>query len=81
MRPLTQAEKRILELVGQGLSSVEIGFNLGMSKHTVETHRKSLLLKFDAKNAAELVKKAMKSKLMSAGKETESKPNHYEDDL
>ena len=66
MKALTQTEKRILDLVGCGLSSAQIGLSLDMSAHTVETHRKNLLLKFDAKNAAELVKKAIHSNLMSS---------------
>ena len=65
MKPLTQTEKRILGLVGQGLSSAKIAFRLDISSHTVETHRKSLLSKFDAKNAAEMIRKAMLSSAMS----------------
>ena len=70
MKALTQTEKRILDLVGRGLSSVQIGFNLDISAHTVETHRKNLLMKFDARNAAELVKKAIHLKELSSGSET-----------
>ena len=65
MKPLTQTEKRILDLVGQGMSSAKIAFTLDISSHTVETHRKSLLLKLDAKNSAEMVRKAMLASVMS----------------
>ena len=62
MKPLTQTEKRVLDLVGQGLSSIQIAMALDISAGTVESHRKNLLLKIDAKNTAELVKKAIQSK-------------------
>lgn len=69
MKPLTHTEKRILDLVGQGLSSAQIAIILDISASTVESHRKNLLLKFDAKNAAELVKKAIHSNLLSSDSE------------
>ena len=61
MKSLTTQEKKIMELIGQGYSSIQIGYALNISSHTVETHRKTLLLKFDAKNTAELVRKALES--------------------
>ena len=65
MKTLTSQEVKILELIGQGFSSVQIGKVLGISSHTVETHRKNLLLKFDAKNAAELIRKAIQKRLLN----------------
>lgn len=59
MKPLTQTEKRILDLVGQGMSSVQIAFALDISEHTVESHRRNMLSKFGAKNSAEMMKKAI----------------------
>jgi DNA-binding CsgD family transcriptional regulator len=83
MRPLTETEKRILDLVGQGMSSVQIASILDISASTVESHRKNLLLKFDAKNTAQLVKKAIQSKLLNiyqADDETPINPKRNEDE-
>ena len=65
MKSLTSQEKKILELIGQGNSSARIASALQISTHTVESHRKSLLAKFDAKNGAELVRKAIQVKALS----------------
>ena len=65
MKPLTPQENKVLQLVGQGHSSVEIAYALQISTNTVQSHRKSLLAKFAAKNTAELVKKAIQTKLIS----------------
>ena len=59
MKPITATEKRILDLVGQGMSSVQIAQTLDVSAHTVESHRRTLLTKFGAKNSAEMMKKAV----------------------
>jgi DNA-binding CsgD family transcriptional regulator len=59
MKHLTDREKKILELIGQGLSSGQIAYVLHISAHTVDSHRKNLLLKFEAKNSAELVRKSL----------------------
>jgi DNA-binding NarL/FixJ family response regulator len=58
MKPVTPQEKRILELIAQGLTTKDIAGLLEISFHTVQVYRKSLLRKFDANNAAELTKKA-----------------------
>ncbi len=72
MKTLTTQEKRILRLIGEGHSTSRIADTLQISSHTVETHRKSLLSKFDARNAPELVKKAIHSKLLSSESESNS---------
>lgn len=56
---ISPKEKDILELMAEGLTSHEIAEKISASYHTVETHRKNLLIKFDAKNASVLIKKAM----------------------
>ena len=61
MKPVTPQEKSILELIGQGFSTRKIALVLKISFHTVQTHRRSLLKKFDAGNSAELVRKALES--------------------
>ena len=65
MKKLTPKEQEILELIGKGYSSNQIAFVQQISQHTVETHRKSLLAKFNAKNAAELVVKAIQNKSLN----------------
>ena len=59
MKSITPQEKSILELISQGLSTRKIANVLNISFHTVQSHRRSLLKKYDANNSAELVKKAL----------------------
>jgi len=61
MKPLSRQEKSILELIGQGYSTRKIAHALEISFHTVQSHRRALLIKFDAINSAELVRKALES--------------------
>ena len=58
MKPITFRERDILKLIAQGMSTRQIAEALHISFHTVQTHRKSLLKKYDAANSAELVSKA-----------------------
>jgi len=55
---LTRREKQILKLIAEGFSSKIIAHQLHISIHTVETHRRHLLGKLNAKNSMELVKRA-----------------------
>jgi two-component system nitrate/nitrite response regulator NarL len=61
MKPITPQEKSILELIGQGLSTRKIAQVLKISFHTVQSHRRSLLNKFDAANSAELIRKTIEA--------------------
>ncbi len=61
MNTVTPKEKEVLALLAQGLSSKEIANKLSISFHTVESHRKNLRFKFDAKNSSELIMKAVVS--------------------
>ena len=56
---LTRREKEVLELIANGLTNVEIAKQLFIGVTTVDTHRKNLLAKFDAKNIASLIKQAV----------------------
>lgn len=58
---ITKREKEILNLICDGLTNIEIAEKLFISLPTVNTHRKSLLSKFEAKNVASLVKLAMET--------------------
>lgn len=55
---VTQRELDVLQLLSNGFSAKEIGKRLTISTHRVTSHKKQLMLKFDAHNAAELIKKA-----------------------
>lgn len=57
---ITRREKEVLQLIAAGLTNAEISERLFISVPTVNTHRKSLLEKFDAKNTAILIGKAVK---------------------
>lgn len=63
MRPpypvrITQREREVLQLIEQGYTTREISDKLFRSKHTIDTHRKNLLGKLEAKNAVELINNA-----------------------
>jgi DNA-binding NarL/FixJ family response regulator len=61
---LTRREKEVLVLIADGCTNIEIAGRLFVSTTTVDTHRKNLLLKLEARNTASLVKIAMDKKLI-----------------
>jgi DNA-binding CsgD family transcriptional regulator len=61
---ISEVERLVLRLIGNGLSSRQIAELLYISFDTAENYRKKLLHKFAAKNSAELIKKASKSVLL-----------------
>lgn len=60
---LTRREKTILGMVGEGKSSESIAELLGISVHTVRTHRRNLMQKLRIRTCAVLVRYAMSSGL------------------
>lgn len=52
---ITKREKEVLLLIAEGFTNKEIGEKLFISIPTVNSHRKSLLEKFNAKNTAILI--------------------------
>lgn len=58
--PLTKREKEVLKLIADEYSNPEIAKELFISIRTVDTHRRNLLEKLQAKNTAGLVKYAIK---------------------
>ena len=62
--PLTARETEILKLIAEEYSNPEIAQKLFISIRTVDTHRRNLLDKLQAKNTAGLVKYAMKHGLV-----------------
>ncbi len=61
---LTRREKEVLELIASGMTNNEIATKLFVSVATVDTHRKNLLAKFDARNIAMLIKTAVQLQLI-----------------
>ncbi|MDR6784943.1 DNA-binding NarL/FixJ family response regulator [Pedobacter africanus] len=61
---ITRREKEVLLLIAEGLTNAAIAEKLFISIPTVNTHRKSLLEKFDVKNTAMLIGKATKLALI-----------------
>lgn len=57
----TPREQEVLKAISEGLNTGEISERLCISENTVETYRKNLMLKFGAKNATDLVMKALAS--------------------
>lgn len=56
-RTLSEREKEVLAYLMQGLSTREIAQRMYLSVNTIQTYRKRLLEKMNAKNVAELVSK------------------------
>lgn len=56
---LTKRELEVLNDISDGLKSQEIADKLFISERTVEAHRGNIMKKLNAKNMAELIKKAM----------------------
>jgi DNA-binding NarL/FixJ family response regulator len=57
---LSGREREILRLIAEGKSSIEIGRILHISNHTVDTHRRNLMVKLDIHTLAGLVKFAVR---------------------
>jgi two-component system nitrate/nitrite response regulator NarL len=53
---LTPQERKIIQLVVDGLSSKEIADKLFISKYTVDTHRRNILKKMDAKSVSAMIR-------------------------
>ena len=64
---LTQREREILALVGQGLSNHEIADKLVISKATARTHVSRVIGKLGARDRAQLVVVAYQTGLVSSG--------------
>lgn len=58
---LTRREKEILACIAQGFTNKELADRLFVSQHTIDSHRKNLLMKFKVQNTAALIAQAAKS--------------------
>jgi DNA-binding CsgD family transcriptional regulator len=57
---VTKREREIIHLMAEGFSTKEVAQELHISFHTVESHRKNLLMKLKARNMVHLVAKAIR---------------------
>lgn len=62
---LTNREKEILSYLIKEKSNIEIGSLLNISRRTVETHRKNIMLKLDVKNSIGIAVKTLQYNLLS----------------
>lgn len=62
---LSRQEKRIIQLIADGLSSKEIGDKLFISKNTVDTHRRNISRKLEVNSPSALIKFARENNLIS----------------
>lgn len=56
---LTRRESEVLKLIADGLTNAEMAAQLFVSPTTIDTHRKHLLEKFNARNTAMLIRRAI----------------------
>lgn len=61
---VTRREIEVLEKMSEGLTVKEIASLLYISTHTIVSHKKNLLEKFDARNSIELVVKAVRNNII-----------------
>ena len=56
---LTPREIGVIKLIAAGLGTKEIASKLGISEHTIESHRSTILHKLDLRRATQLVRWAI----------------------
>jgi two-component system response regulator NreC len=61
---LTDREREVLQLIAEGKTNKEVAHALSVSVNTVETHRKHIMEKLDLHNTAELVRFAIRERLV-----------------
>ncbi|MGO1788005.1 MAG: response regulator transcription factor [Sphingobacterium sp.] len=61
---VTRREKEILRLVAEGLTSAQIADKLFISTHTVDSHRKNIMEKFQTNSIAVVIKLAADYRLL-----------------
>ncbi len=63
-KQLSAREIEVIQGIAEGLSSLEISQKLHLSKHTIDSHRKSILLKINGSNTIDVVRHALKTGLV-----------------
>ena len=61
---LTEREVQVLRLIADGKTNKDIAVELTVSVNTVETHRKHIMEKLDLHNTAEIVRFALRKKIV-----------------
>jgi two-component system response regulator NreC len=61
---LTDREREVLQLIAEGKTNKEVAHALSVSVNTVETHRKHIMEKLDLHNTAELVRFAIRTRIV-----------------
>jgi DNA-binding NarL/FixJ family response regulator len=63
---LTSREREIIQLIGEGKSSKELGSSLCISTKTAETHRANVMRKLHVHTTSELVRYALRNQIIDA---------------
>jgi DNA-binding NarL/FixJ family response regulator len=63
---LTPREREIVQFLAEGKSNKEVAGALGISVHTVETHRSNIMRKLDLRSMSELVRYAIREHIIQA---------------
>ena len=63
---LSTREREIVQLIAEGKSNKEVAETLGISVRTAETHRASILRKLNLDSVADLVRYAIRNKIIEA---------------
>lgn len=66
LQVLSARERQVLELIAQGRSNMEIAHQLGLSHKTVGRHRERIMGRLNLHSRTELVKFAIRTRLISA---------------
>ncbi len=63
---LTPREREVVQLLAEGKSSKEVAITLGLSVNTAETHRTNIMRKLDCHSVSEVVRYAIRNKIIEA---------------
>jgi DNA-binding NarL/FixJ family response regulator len=63
---LTARQREIVQLLAEGKSSKEVAVALGLSVKTAETHRANIMRKLDCHSVSEVVRYAIRNKIIEA---------------
>lgn len=67
-KTLTAREKQIIKLIAEGMTNQQIAERLSLSVRTVQTHRSNAMTKIDVHNGIDLVKYAIREKLVTSAR-------------
>jgi DNA-binding CsgD family transcriptional regulator len=64
VRHLTNREREVLKLIGEGATTKDVAQRLGISAKTAQVHRENVKQKLDLRSTAAMVRYAIKRKLI-----------------